>query len=72
MAQYKEILNEIQEQIDELQAEHDAKSAQIAAIQQELPTLAQQVEQLEALKAQAALITPVTTQEVTTDASELS
>ena len=53
---YSEIVNEIQEQIDELQARHDAIVTQISDLQGELPTLVNQIESLTALKAQASSI----------------
>ena len=50
---YSEIINEIQEQIDELQAKHDLKVLELEEIQAELPTLLQQISNLRQLKASA-------------------
>ena len=50
---YSEIINEIQEQIDDINAKRDAHLADIAAIELELPQLAQQLEGLIQLKANA-------------------
>ena len=53
---YSEIVNEIQEQIDELQARHDAIVTQISDLQAELPSLVTQIESLTTLKEQASSI----------------
>ena len=50
---YSEIINEIQEQIDEINAKRDAHLADIEAIELELPQLAQQLEGLTQLKTNA-------------------
>ena len=50
---YSEIINEIQEQIDDLQAKHDMKVLELEEIQAELPGLATQIQNLQQLKASA-------------------
>ena len=50
---YSEIINEIQEQIDELQARHDAKLIELEEIQAEIPRIVQQIANLQQLKVNA-------------------
>ena len=51
---YTEIINEIQEQINEIQAQYDLKLLEQAEIEEELPRLLQQIDNLQQLKTQAS------------------
>jgi hypothetical protein len=53
---YTEIINEIQEQINEIQAQYDLKLLEQAEIEEELPRLLQQIDNLQQLKTQASTL----------------